>query len=158
MKLGFFTAILPDLSFNEVVDFAAANQFSCLEVACWPAGKAARKFAGVTHLDVNNLTQSHADDLNAMCEQRRIGISALGFYQTQLDPDPAVSKGAVEHFKKVVVAAQKLGLKNANTFVGRDPSRTVDENWPRFLKIWKPIISFAEDHGIKVGIENCPMS
>src|SRR5437016_23733 len=114
MKLGFFTTILPDLSFNEVVDFAAANQFSCLEGACWPAGKADRKFAGVTHIDVSNLTQSQADDLNAMCEQRRISISALGFYPNPLDPDPVVSKGAIEHFKKVVVAAQKLGLKNAN--------------------------------------------
>jgi sugar phosphate isomerase/epimerase len=56
------------------------------------------------------------------------------------------------------MAAQKLGLKNANTFVGRDWTKTVDENWPRFLKVWKPILSFAEDHGIKVGIENCPMS
>jgi sugar phosphate isomerase/epimerase len=64
----------------------------------------------------------------------------------------------VDHFKKVILAAQKLGLENANTFVGRDWTKTVDENWPRFLRIWKPIIAFAEDHGIKVGIENCPMS
>ena len=33
----------------------------------------------------------------------------------------------------------------------------MDENWPRFLKVWKPLISFAEDQGIKIGIENCPM-
>src|SRR5689334_10832338 len=134
MKLGFFTAILPDLAFNEVVDFAAANRFSCLEVACWPGGKAERRFAGVTHIDVTNLTPSRADDLNARCEQRGVSISGLGYYPNPLDPDPAVSKAAVEHFKKVVVAAQMLGLKNANTFVGRDPSRTIDENWPRFLK------------------------
>jgi sugar phosphate isomerase/epimerase len=158
MKLGFFTAIVPDLSFNEVLDFAAHNGFSCLEVACWPAGTAERKFAGVTHVDVTNLSQAQADDLNASCVRRGISLSALGFYPNPLDPDPAVSKRCIDHFKKVVLAAQKLGLKNANTFVGRDWTRTVDENWPRFLKTWKPIIAFAEDHGIKVGIENCPMS
>jgi sugar phosphate isomerase/epimerase len=64
----------------------------------------------------------------------------------------------VDHLKKVIVAAETLGLKNVNTFVGRDWTKTVDENWPRFLKTWKPLIKFAEDHGIKVGIENCPMS
>lgn len=158
MKLGFFTAILPECSFNQIADFAEANHFGCLEVACWPSGKAERKFAGVTHIDVTNLTQGQADDFNAICAQRRVNISALGFYPNPLDPDPAVSKKAVDHFKKVVVAAQKLGLKNANTFVGRDWTRTIDENWPRFIKTWKPIIAFAEDHGIKVGIENCPMS
>ena len=158
MNLGFFTAILPDLSFAQVLDFAKDNGFSCLEVACWPAGKAERKFAGVTHIDVADLTQDQADDLNALCSERKLSISALGFYPNPLDPDATVSKKAVEHLKKVILAGEKLGLKNTNTFVGRDWTQTVDENWPRFLKIWKPIISFAEDHGIKIGIENCPMS
>jgi sugar phosphate isomerase/epimerase len=158
VKLGFFTAILPDLSFDEVLDLAANNNFSCLEVACWPAGKAERKFAGVTHIDVSGLTQTQADDLNGHCTARNVSISALGFYPNPLDPDPAVSQKAVDHFKKVIVAAQKLGLKNANTFVGRDWTKTVDENWPRFLKTWRPIVAFAEDHGVRVGIENCPMS
>jgi sugar phosphate isomerase/epimerase len=158
MKLGFFTAILPDLSFEQVLAFAAQNNFACLEVACWPAGKAERKFAGVTHVNVGEFTKAQADDLNALCQRHDVSISALGYYPNPLDPDPTVSKRAVEHFKKVILAAEKLGLHNANTFVGRDSTRTIDENWPRFLKIWKPIILFAEDHGIKVGIENCPMS
>ena len=158
MKLGFFTAILPDLSFEQVLDFAAQNKFACLEVACWPSGKAERKFAGVTHLEVEGFTRAQGDDINALCLQYGVGISALGYYPNPLDPDPAVSRKAVDHFKKVILAAEKLGLHNANTFVGRDWTQTVEANWPRFLKIWKPIIAFAEDHGVKVGIENCPMS
>ena len=158
MKLGFFTAILPDLSFDHVLEFASQNRFACVEVACWPAGKAERKFAGVTHIDVSDLTKDRAEDLNALCQRHGVSISALGYYPNPLDPDPIASKKAIDHFKKVILAAEKLGLHNANTFVGRDWTRTVDENWPRFLKVWKPIISFAEDHGVKVGIENCPMS
>lgn len=157
MKLGFFTAILPDLSLNQVLEFAARNHFSCLEVACWPSGKADRKFAGVTHINVDGFTQAQADDINALCMQHGVGFTALGYYPNPLDPDPVIARKAVVHFKKVILAAEKLGLSNANTFVGRDWTRTVDENWPRFLKTWKPIIAFAEDHGIKVGIENCPM-
>src|SRR5579859_6046723 len=120
MKLGFFTAILPELSFNELLEFAAQNSFSCLEVACWPAGKAERKFAGVTHIDVTQLGQSQADDLNGQCASHGVTISALGYYPNPLDPDATVSKKAAKHFKQVIRAAEKLGLKNANTFVGRD--------------------------------------
>jgi sugar phosphate isomerase/epimerase len=158
MKLGFFTAILPDLSFDEVLRFAAQQNFSCLEVACWPGGKAERRFAGVTHIDVEGFTRAHADDVNGLCAKYGVHISALGYYPNPLDPDPEVSRKAIGHFKKVILAAEKLGLHNANTFIGRDWTRTVDENWPRFLKLWKPLIAFAEDRGVKVGIENCPMS
>jgi sugar phosphate isomerase/epimerase len=157
MKLGFFTAILPDLSLEHVLEFAAQKSFACVELACWPAGKADRKFAGVSHLDVANFTQAQADDINARCIRHGVSISALGYYPNPLDPNPVVSRRAVEHFKLVIRAAAKLGLKNANTFIGRDWTKTVDENWPRFLKTWKPLIAFAEDQGIKVGIENCPM-
>jgi len=127
-------------------------------VACWPSGKAERKFAGVTHIDVLELSQTRADEINALCADRKVRLSALGFYPNPLDPDPVVSKKAVDHFKKVILAAKRLGLQNANTFVGRDWTKTVDANWPRFLKVWKPLVAFAEDQGIKVGIENCPMS
>jgi len=157
MKLGFFTAILPDLSFKEVLEFAAANHFSCLEAACWPAGKAERKFAGVTHIDVAGLSKADAANIKELCSEYGVNISALGYYPNPLDPDSTASKKAIDHFKKVILAAEKLGLQNANTFVGRDWTKTVDENWPRFLKTWKPLIAFAEDHGVKVGIENCPM-
>lgn len=157
MNLGFFTAILPDLTFDRVLAFAAENHFGCVEVACWPTGKAERKFAGVSHIDVSNLGQSQAENVTALCRHYGVSISALGYYPNPLDPDPAVSQSAGEHLKRVIQAAEKLGLQNVNTFVGRDWTKTVDENWPRFLKVWKPIIRFAEDHGVKVGIENCPM-
>ncbi len=157
MKLGFFTAILPDLSLEKVLAFAAEHRFACVEVACWPAGKAERKFAGVTHIDVKGFTRGRADDTRALCHRYGVTLSALGYYPNPLDPDPVVSKKAVDHFKQVIRAAELLGLSNANTFVGRDWTKTVDENWPRFLKVWRPLIAFAEDHGVRVGIENCPM-
>jgi sugar phosphate isomerase/epimerase len=158
MKLGFVTAILPELNLNQILEFAAREGFACVEVMCWPVGKAERKFAGVTHIDVTGFTRGQADNVNALCAQHGVRISGLGYYPNALDPDLAAAKRQVDHIKKVIVATEKLGLKNMNTFVGRDWTKTVDENWPRFLKTWKPIIAFAEDHGVKIGIENCPMS
>ena len=157
MKLGFVTAIVPELSLKEVLALARDEEFGCIEAMCWPVGKAERKYAGVTHIDVTNFSQSQADDVNDLCAQHGVRISALGYYPNPLDPNPEVAKVAVNHLKRVIVAAEKLGLKNVNTFVGRDWTKSVDDHWPRFLKTWKPLIAFAEDHGLKVGIENCPM-
>lgn len=158
MKLGFVSAILSELTLDEVLAFAAANGFACVEAMCWPVGRAERKFAGVTHVDVVGLTAAKADDLRALCARHGVSLTALGYYPNPLDPDPGVSRAAVGHLKKVIQAAAVLGLKHVNTFVGRDWTRSVDDNWPRFLRTWRPLIAFAEDHGVKVGIENCPMS
>ena len=157
MQLGFFSAVLPEFSLEQLLAFGSRHGFKGIEVACWPVGKPERKFAGVTHLDAAALTQARADDIRALCSKHQIGLTALGYYPNPLDPNGGASKRSVAHLKKVIQAAAQLGLKNANTFVGRDWTRTVDENWPRFLKIWKPLIAFAEDHDVQIGIENCPM-
>jgi len=157
MKLGFVSAILPELSLEQVLAFARDEGFECIEAMCWPVGKAERKYAGVTHVNVTGFTQTQADDMNALCTKYGVNLSALGYYPNPLDPNPEVAKKAVDHLKRVIVAAEKLGLKNVNTFVGRDWTRSVDDNWPRFLKVWKPLVELAEDYRIKIGIENCPM-
>lgn len=157
MKLGFVSAILPELSLEQILSFARDEGFSCVEAMCWPVGRAERKFAGVTHINVEKLTKADAEDINTLCADAGVSLTALGYYPNPLDPDPAVSRAAVEHLKKVIRAASLLGLRTVNTFVGRDWTKSVDKNWPRFLKVWRPLIRFAEDHDIRIGIENCPM-
>ncbi|MEO7319123.1 MAG: sugar phosphate isomerase/epimerase [Chthoniobacteraceae bacterium] len=154
MNLGFVSAILPELSLDEVLAFAAAEGFACVEVMCWPVGKAERKYAGVTHLDVNDF---HVEEVQALCTTHGVGISALGYYPNPLDPDLTAAAAHVAHLKKVIASARTLGLENVNTFVGRDWTKSVDDNWPRFLSTWKPLIAWAEEHGVRIGIENCPM-
>lgn len=157
MKLGFVSAILPELSLAEVFAFARDAGFAAVELMCWPAGRAERKYAGVTHVDVAGFTQARADDVQALARKHGVAISGLGFYPNPLDPNPAAAIRAVTHIKQVILAAEKLGVGQFNSFVGRDWTRSVDENWPRFLKTWRPLVAFAEDHGIRIGIENCPM-
>ena len=157
MKLGFVSAILPELTLPEVLHYAQAEHFAWVEVMCWPIGQADRKFAGVTHLNVTGFTQTQADEVNTLVAQFGVGLSALGYYPNPLDPNPETARVAVTHLKRVIAAAAKLGLKNVNTFVGRDWTRSVDDNWPRFLETWRPLIAYAEEQDIKIGIENCPM-
>lgn len=157
MKLGFVSAILHDLNLEQVLAFAAAEGFECVEVMCWPVGKAERKYAGVTHIDVVGFNRDKAAAVNELCARHGVEISALGYYPNLLDRDLRAAKKAFQHLKSLILAAEKLGLRNVNTFVGRDWTKSVDDNWPRFLKTWRPLVAFAEDHGIKIGIENCPM-
>ncbi len=157
MQLGFVSAILPDLSLEEIADFAADEDFSCVELMCWPKGKAERRYAGVTHIDVSELKAGEVGRIKELMAGSGVEISGLGYYPNPLAPDAKEAKVYVEHIKKVIVAARLLGVGRVNSFIGRDWKKTVDENWPRFIKTWKPLVKLAEDNGVKIGIENCPM-
>lgn len=157
MKLGFVTAILPELTLEEVLQYAAQVGYRCVEVMCWPPGKAERKYAGVTHIDVTTINEQNAARINQLCDKYNVKISGLGYYPNPLDPDTTVAKKSVEHIKKVILAARALGLNQVNTFIGRDWTKSVDDNWDRFIRTWKPIVAFAKEQGVRIGIENCPM-
>lgn len=158
LKAGFVSAILPDLSLEEVLRFAHAEGFDCVELMCWPKGKAERRYAGVTHVDVVDFTKDDAARINEQVARAGIEISGLGYYPNPLAPDKAEARVYIDHIKQVILAAELLGVGVVNTFIGRDWTQSVDDNWPRFLAVWKPLIEFAEAHGIRIGIENCPMA
>jgi sugar phosphate isomerase/epimerase len=157
MKLGFVSAILPELSFEELVDYAADCGYKCIEVCCWPLGKSERRYAGVTHIDVETLDESKVFAINNYLNRKGIEISALGYYPNPLDPDEEKSNFYVSHIKKVIDASVMLGVYRVNTFIGRDKNKSVDENFERFKQVWKPLIQYAESKKVKIGIENCPM-
>jgi sugar phosphate isomerase/epimerase len=157
MKLGFVSAILPELSLDEVIDFAAEQGFDCVEVMCWPVGKAERRYAGVTHIDVNDFGAGDARRVNGLLAAKGVEISGLGYYPNPLAPDEAEAQVYVDHIRKVIRAAALLGVNQMNTFIGRDWTRSVEDNWPRFLEVWPPLVQFAEAQGVRIGIENCPM-
>jgi sugar phosphate isomerase/epimerase len=157
MQLGFVSAILPDQSFDEVLDFAAETGFGCVEWMCWPPEKANRRYAGVTHIDVVNLTGAEAVRIRKRVRDTGVAISGLGYYPNPLDPDPEHRRQVSAHLKKVIEAAARLETKIVNTFVGRDGSKMIADNWPIFDEVWPDLVRHAERHGIQIGIENCPM-
>ena len=157
LQLGFVSAILAENSFEEVVAFASANQFSCVEVMCWPVGKVERRYAGVTHIDVDSLDEKRIEQIRKSLADKKVFISGLGYYPNPLDPDKEKSELYTGHIKKLILAAAKLGVPVVNTFVGRDPQKSLDENFRLFKKTWPPIIKLADDNNIRIGIENCPM-
>jgi sugar phosphate isomerase/epimerase len=157
MLLGFVSAILPELSLEEVMRFAADEGFGCVEVMCWPPGRADRRYAGVTHLDVSNFTDEQAGQVHALVKQYGVVISGLGYYPNPLDPGPEHRRVVIEHLKKVISAGPRINVRQINTFIGRDPAKAIEDNWPLFITVWKDLLLHAEAEGVNIGIENCPI-
>ncbi|OWK42333.1 sugar phosphate isomerase/epimerase family protein [Fimbriiglobus ruber] len=157
MQLGFVSAILGDLTLEEVFAFAADEGFPCVEVMCWPPGKADRRYAGVTHLDVSEFTHDAAAHVHDLMRIHRVQISGLGYYPNPLDPDPAHRRVVGEHLKKVIRAAPAVGVGVVNTFIGRDWRQSVAANMSLVREVWTPILAEAATAGVKIGIEHCPM-
>jgi sugar phosphate isomerase/epimerase len=158
LQLGFVSAILGDQPFPSVIQFAAAHGFDCVEVMCWPAGNADnRRYAGVTHIDVDTLDDAAAEVIHQTLKKYGVQISGLGYYPNPMDADPEQAEFFREHLKKVIRAASKLGIPVVNTFVGRDPQRSIMDNLKTFADVWPGIVQVAEAHNVKIGIENCPM-
>jgi len=157
VQLGFVSAILPDLSLEEVLRFAAETGFDCVEVMCWPVGKAERRYAGVTHVDVGSFDAAAAAKVKKLCDETGVAISGLGYYPNPLAGDEVEAATYVRHIEQVIRAAGALGIGRMNTFIGRDPKKSVDENWPRLLSTWRPLAKAGEREGVRIGIENCPM-
>ena len=157
MKLGFMTASLPEMSLEELVAWASRNDFQMLEVSCWPKVYEKQRYAGTQHIDVENLTEEEAARIRELFASHGIAISSLGYYPNNLDPNLEDRRFYHEHLKKVIKAAQMLGVPVVGTFVGRDPKMNVEEALEEFRKVFSDLVKFAEDHGVKLAIENCLM-
>lgn len=157
MKLGFITSILQDYNFEEVIDFAAEQEFQCVELACWPSGKAERRYAGVSHLNVEELNDERIDYVKKICKDKGVVISALAFYPNNMDGNLEQRDRNIRHLYKVIDAAKKLDINLVTTFIGRDQMKSVEENLNLFAEIWPPIIAYAEKQKVRIAIENCPM-
>ena len=127
MTLGFVSAILPDLSLEEVLGFAASEDFACVELMCWPMGKAERRYAGVTHIDV--VGKEDADQVRA-----QVTAAGVAFSQDEwpggknLASSPAIWRRMFEE-----IPGDNFGLNY-------DPSHMI---W-QHMDYLKPIREFAD--------------
>jgi len=157
MKLGVVSAIYDGFSFEEMIDDVSKNGCSCVEVACWPQGKAERRYAGVSHIDVDNTSPAYIAYVKNYCKEHGVEISSLAFYPNTMDGNLEKRQASIDHLKKVINMSALMGVNMVTTFIGRDQTKTVEENLEIFKEVWPPIIGFAEEKGVKVAIENCPM-
>lgn len=159
MKLGFITAILEEYTYEQMMDFASAQGFDCVEAACWPAGKGERRYAGTSHIDVERVLtdQEYADHICDYSREKGVEISSLAFYPNPMDSKEEKREANISHLKHVIRASAKLGVNMVTTFIGRDQTKTVEDNLELVKQIWPPILELAKECKVKVAIENCPM-
>jgi sugar phosphate isomerase/epimerase len=158
MKLGLMTAALGGMDLDGLSAWASAEGFQTLEIACWPKVTGdSRRYAGVTHIDVDSLDAAGAGAIRRQLDDRGLEISSLAYYPNNLDPDEAVRTAAHEHLRKVIVAAEMLGVSLVGTFIGRDQHRSVEDNLTEVGKVWPDMVRYAGRHGVTIVIENCPM-
>lgn len=157
MICGFITSILDGWNFDEMMDVASGMGFRCVEVACWPSGAAERRYAGVSHIDVTNLTDESARHILDTCREKNVAISSLAYYPNPMDGDLEKREAAIAHLRRVIAASHRLGVNLVTTFIGRDQRKTVEENLALVKEIWPPILEEARALGVRVALENCPM-
>ena len=152
MKLGFITSILENLSLEQVIETAASIGYECIEAACWPHEKASRRYAGVTHIDIESLDDNRIQSIRDLCSGHGVEISALAYYPNTLTDDLEKREQAVTHLQKMIQAAPRLGVGTVTTFIGRIQTKTVEENLAVFQEVWTPLIRMAEEYGVKIAI------
>ena len=157
MKLGFVSAIMSISSFKEVIDTASAIGYDCIEVACWPQEKATRRYAGVSHINIEDLDDSKIEHIKEYLNEKGVEISALAYYPNTLEPDLEKRNNYIAHLENIIRTAPKLDVHTVTTFIGRIKDKTIEENLVEYEKVWKPIVKLAEENNVRIAIENCPM-
>ena len=157
IKLGLVTAILPDLSLKQIGEFGGEIGLEGVEVMTWPSDSPkTHKYCSLQHIDIDADISKTKDDL-AYLESKGVKVSSMAVYANK--PNPLVEGGEpfINHIKKMIKLAPQLGLDTITGFCGRDWTKSVDDNWPRFRKVWRPLVKYAEARGVRIAIENCPM-
>ena len=154
MKLGFLTVALGQLPCEEILDWAAEIGFQALELAAWPRLND-RDFSSST-VDANMSVQE-AKEVRALFDHKGVEISSLAYYDNMLAADKAVRAANQAHLKKVIDTASAMGVELVGTFIGRDITKSVDENLEEIAKVFPELIRYAESKNVKLMIENCPM-
>ncbi|MDX6325989.1 MAG: hypothetical protein QOK15_2343, partial [Nocardioidaceae bacterium] len=155
MQLGLLTACLPTTPLDQVASWAAGHGYEALEVAAWP-DRPGRDWEA-SHLDVETFTDADARRVSELFEEHRLALSAVAYYENNLHADPATREATHRHLERCIDVAERLGCGLVGTFVGRDVTLTVEENLRLAEKVLPPLVRYAEDRGVRLVIENCPM-
>jgi sugar phosphate isomerase/epimerase len=158
MKLGLLTAPFADTSLIDVANWSAQAGFEALEIACWPtAGGEKRRYAGTSHVAVETMTKGQGREIVGSLADKGLTISGLGYYPNPLHPDQSHRDNVIAHLKLVIKAAGLMGVGVVNTFIGGNRALTVDQNWQNAVPIFNDIVKHAQDSGVTLAFENCPM-
>ncbi|MFD0775147.1 sugar phosphate isomerase/epimerase family protein [Streptomonospora algeriensis] len=154
MRLGLLTACFPELSLEEVAEWAADNGYASLEAAAWPAGSDHPHDAA--HLDAE-FPQQEAERVQELLDRLGLTVSAVVYCENNLHADTEERDRIHRHLRACVETAAALGVSYVSTFVGRDVTRSVADNLRLAERLLPPLVDYAGERGVRLLAENCPM-
>jgi sugar phosphate isomerase/epimerase len=170
MKVGLFTALFAKLNLDDVI-----KKIKPLGVRAVELGTG--NYPGDPHLKLDWLgTPAKIKEFKQKLDDEGIGISALSCHGNPLHPNKKIGETNAETSRKTILMAEKLGVRTVIDFSGcpGDSDGSKYPNWsptpwpPDFLDVlkwqwdkkvipyWKKRAKFAEDHGVRIGIEMHP--
>ena len=126
MKLGFVSAILDQSSYEEMMDTASEMGFQCVEVACWPAGKAERRYAGVSHIDADAVLNDDAYAKHVLDYAKEKGCRLYGLTLNGKGVENAMKTG-LEYVSFVLSVSEEHNLRNSK--------RTIEQSREMFREL-----------------------
>ncbi len=150
MKIGFVNACLPQMNLEEQLKWASEQNFGAIELHGRPQ---------TAKVDFQKVARDkgEAARIKELLAKYNIEISGIMFGGHNLHPDAERRRASQDHLKNMIAAAAALDISIVSTFIGRDHTLPVKENYKLVEREWPELMKFAEEHGRKIAIENCPM-
>lgn len=168
MKLGVFTVLFAEKSFEEMLDYVKDAGLDAVEIGT--GGN-----PGDAHLKIDQLLESESarEDYLAKVKDRGLTISAFSCHDNPISPNLEHAKSSDEILRKTIKLAGLMGVPVVNTFSGipGDSDDAKYSNWPvtpwpteysdvynwqweeKLIPYWKEINQLAEENNVKIGIE-----
>jgi sugar phosphate isomerase/epimerase len=100
--------------------------------------------------------QAKAKQMKAEFDAEDIRISCIAsFYVNHMDPEEAEQHKAL--VRGTIDLAKEIGVEAVAGFAGKVVNAQLEASIPEFKKIWGGHAKYAEDAGVKIAFENCPM-
>lgn len=171
MKIGVFTALFGQMSFEEALDYAAKSGVEMVELGTG-------NYPGNPHCDPDKLlgNKTAQKEFLKAIESRGLAISALSCHGNALHPNKKFAQEHHETHRKTVQLARELGVEVVINFSGcpGDGLNATKPNWvtcawpPDYSEIlewqwkevvipyWKEEAKFAKENNVKIAFEMHP--
>ena len=163
MKIGVFTALFQDRSFEEGLDMIKQFGIDAIEVGTGG-------FVGNAHCNASLLLTDEMKiaQFKRVVEERGLFISAFSCHGNPLHPQKAIADKHQQDLRDTIKLAEKLGIERINLFAGcpGDSENSKYPNWPvcpwpddflaiskwqweeKIIPFWQEEVKFARQHGI----------
>lgn len=126
MRIGIFTALFGDKSFEETLDLVQAEGIQAVEFG-------AGAYPGASHLNVQKIIEDKGEAARVLreVEKRGLIISAISCHGNPIHPVKKIAQEHHEAFVNSVKVAAALGVGTVNGFSGcpGDGPNAVNPNW-----------------------------